>query len=124
MKNEDKNSSSAPANQAVEQTSNSLTGRCFAHFSPGTDGRAGQVRFGIVEAQLDADHWLLNFDAGTYSFANVLSLKQLEPVVFFLDRDAQQAFLADLTAQQIASRAPPASNAGRGSAGTMLEGIA
>jgi hypothetical protein len=104
--------------------SNALTGRPFAHFSPGTAGRAGQVRFGIVEAQLGPESWLLSFDAGTYRFSNVFSLRQLESFVFFLDRDAQQAFIADLTAQQALETLAVKTNAGRGRAGTMIEGAA
>jgi hypothetical protein len=114
----------APAKHAVEQRAhpdNSLVGRPFAHFSPGTDGRAGQVRFGVVSAQLGPDTYLLTFDAGAYSFSNVFSLQQLQSFVFFLTTGERAAFIADITAQQALQTLAVKTNAGRGRAGTMLD---
>jgi hypothetical protein len=114
----------APAKHAVEQRAqpapNSLVDRPFAHFSPGTDGRAGQVRFGAVSAQLGPDTYLLTFDAGAYSFSNVFSLQQLQSFVFFLTTGERAAFIADITAQQALQTLAVKTNAGRGRAGTML----
>jgi len=63
--------------------SNALTGKPFAVFTPNPTTGRQDVRFGVVQAQLGPDHYLLEFHANGYAFSNVFALKQLESFVFF-----------------------------------------
>jgi hypothetical protein len=111
---DDKNSPAPP--RALAR----LVGQHFAHFQPDPDIGRHNVRMGVVQTQLGADSWLLEFDAGTYRFSNVFSTSQLNQFVFFLTEPERQAFLLDLTDRVVNSLPSLKTNAGRGARGTTL----
>jgi hypothetical protein len=101
-----------------------LVGQYFAHFQPDPSTGRHNVRMGVVQAQLGAENWLLEFSASGYRFSNVFNTSQLSQFVFFLTEPERQAFLLDLTDRVVNSLPSLKTNAGRGRAGTMLEGAA
>lgn len=79
-----------------------MKGLFFVHIQQ-ADNDVMNIRTGVVKQQVGNDRWLLQFKGKNYLFSNVFNSEQLERFAFFDTPIAQQAFIDELLAPQLAA---------------------